>query len=515
MTTETASRRAPSLVARGVSKSFAGNVALDSVDLTIAAGEIHALLGENGSGKSTLIKILAGYHAPDPDAEVWVGGQPLTPDSAKSSYARGCRFVHQDLGLVEWMSIADNLALVAGFPSRFGTVLRSELRRDAHRDLARVGLDLDPDRLVRSLSPAERTGVAVARALREDRDTPAALLVLDEPTATLPDVEVHRLLDIVRKVAASGVGVLYVTHRLDEVFEIAHSITVLRDGARVACVPVTEVDRATLITLLVGTEFDDVHGESADLAPTALSPLLVAENLCADHINDVTFEVGSGEILGIAGITGSGREHLLSAVFGGRPRHGGRVRIRESVLPPAAPARAMDAGVAYIPADRKTHGAFLDLTVRENVSIGDLQPFWRTWFLSKQRECAEVDRWTRRLGVRPAHAARMPFSSLSGGNQQKVAFAKWLRLGPAVLLIDEPTQGVDVGAKAEIHGEILQTARNGAGIAISSADTDELAALCQRVIVLSDGRVVAHLSGLRVTAQEISHACLAAYERKQ
>jgi ribose transport system ATP-binding protein len=473
------------------------------------------LLGENGSGKSTLIKILSGYHEPDPGAEVLIGGEPLDLHSPESSYARGCRFVHQDLGLVDSCSIADNLALVAGFPCRLGTVRGGELRRSARRDLARVGLDLDPDRLVASLSPAERTGVAVARALREDPRTPVALLVLDEPTATLPDAEVHRLLSIVRTIAASGVGILYVTHRLDEVFEIASSITVLRDGVRVARVPVTDVDRAGLITLLVGSEFDDVQAESAHLPAEGDRPLLVAQDLYAETIDGVSLDIRSGDVLGIAGITGSGRESLLSVLFGGRPRHGGQVRVDGIVLRSGAPAGAMRAGIAYVPADRKRQGGFFDLTTRENVSISDLRPFWRFPRLSKRRERAEVGAWTARLDVRPASAARMPMSALSGGNQQKVMFAKWLRREPTVLLLDEPTQGVDVGAKAELHREILRAAREGAGIAISSSDTDELAALCHRVLVLSEGRVVAYLTGSRVTAAEISRACLASNDRSR
>ncbi|MDQ1463415.1 MAG: ribose transport system ATP-binding protein [Actinomycetota bacterium] len=510
---ETASRRVPALVARGVSKTFAGTTVLRSVDLTIAAGEIHAVLGENGSGKSTLIKILSGYHDPDPGAEVSVNGELLAFRSPESSYAHGCRFVHQDLGLVDSASVADNLAFVSGFPCRFGTVRQSELHRTARRDLARVGLDLDPGRLVSTLSPAERTGVAVCRALRDDPTSPVALLVLDEPTATLPETEVHRLLDIVRTVAASGVGILYVTHRLDEVFDIATSITVLRDGARVALLPVTEIDRAGLITLLVGSEFDDVHAEASELPVEGRHPLLQVEDVHTDSLHGVSLDIRPGDVLGIAGITGSGRESLLSVLFGGQPRHAGQIRVHGTPLPPAAPARSMQAGIAYLPADRKTHGAFLDLTTRENVSISDLRPFWGSPVLSRRRERDEVRGWLERLDVRPAGADRMPLATLSGGNQQKVLFAKWLRRAPTVLLLDEPTQGVDVGAKAELHREILRAAREGAGVAVSSSDTDELAALCHRVIVLSEGRVAAHLTGSRVTASEISRACLATTDR--
>jgi ribose transport system ATP-binding protein len=324
---------------------------------------------------------------------------------------------------------------------------------------------------------------------------------------------VHRLLAIARTVAASGVGILYVTHRLDEVFEIASSITVLRDGVRVARVPVSDVDRAGLITLLVGSEFDDVQAESADLPVEGNDALLVAEDLYADALEGVSLDVRSGDVLGIAGITGSGRESLLSVLFGGRPRHAGQVHVGGTLLPSSTPARAMKAGIAYVPSDRKRQGGFLDLTTRENVSISNLRPFWRWPVLSKRRERAEVGAWTQRLDVRPAAAARMPMSALSGGNQQKVMFAKWLRRDPKVLLLDEPTQGVDVGAKAELHREILRAARAGAGVAISSSDADELAALCHRVLVLSNGRVVAHLTGARVTAAEISRACLVSDDR--
>ena len=506
-------REPTALAVRGVSKTFTGTAALTSFDLTIAAGEVHALVGENGSGKSTVIKILSGYHQPDPGGEVLVRERPLDFGSPDASYSHGCRFVHQDLGLIDASSVADNLAIVAGFPCRLGTVRRKELRSGARRDLARVGLDIDPDRLVATLSPAERTGVAVARALHEDPSHPVALLVLDEPTATLPDREVERLLGIVRAVAARGVGVLYVTHRLDEVFQIADTITVLRDGHRVANLPACDVDRAGLITLLIGSELDDVHAVSAELPPEHDAPLLVAEGIEALHINGVSLEIRPGDVVGIAGITGSGRESLLSVFFGAQRRTAGRVIVQGALLPSGHPARAMKAGVAYIPADRKTLGCFVDLTTEENVSISDLRRLWRWPWLSHKRERAEVSEWIERLDIRPGAAAAMPLSALSGGNQQKVLFAKWLRRTPKLLLMDEPTQGVDVGAKADLHLEILRAARDGAGVAISSSDTDELAALCHRILVLRDGRVVAHLTGSRVTAAEISRACLATDER--
>jgi ribose transport system ATP-binding protein len=513
MSTGMTPHRRPALAVRDLSKTFTGTAALISLDLTVSDGEVHALLGENGSGKSTFIKILSGYHQPDPGGEVLVRGKPLEFGSAESSYTLGCRFVHQDLGLIDSSSVADNLAFVAGFPRRWGTVRQGDLNRSARTDLTRVGLDLDPGRLVETLSPAERTGVAVARALREDPATPAALLVLDEPTAALPESEVERLLAIVRTVASSGIGVVYVTHRLDEVFQVADRITVLRDGRRVAQLPVSDVNHAGLVTLLVGSELDDAHAAASRLPAGQAAPVLVAADIVADTIDGVSLEVHPGDVLGIAGITGSGRESLLPVLFGASPRYAGTVSVSGMLLPAFRPAYSMKAGLAYLPADRKAKGGFLDLTTQENVSVSDLRPIWRWPVLSVKRERAEVGTWIRRLQVRPAAgAARMPLTALSGGNQQKVLFAKWLRRLPPLLLIDEPTQGVDIGAKADLHLEILNAAREGAGVVISSADTDELAALCTRVIVLREGRVAAHLTGRRLTAAEISRACLANHD---
>ncbi|HEY3735465.1 MAG TPA: sugar ABC transporter ATP-binding protein [Streptosporangiaceae bacterium] len=507
------SHRHPALAVRGVSKTFFGNPAVTSFDLTIAAGEIHALLGENGSGKSTVIKILSGYHRPDHGSEILINGKVLELGSPDSSYALGARFVHQELGLIQSLSIADNLAFMAGFPCRLGTVRQPELRRAARRDLARVGLELDPETKVAALTPAERTGVAVARALRDDPASPVSLLVLDEPTATLPEAEVERLLTIVRTVAAAGVGVLYVTHRLEEVFQVASALTVLRDGIRQAQVPVAAVDRAELIGLLVGSEFDDLHAASVRLPPQRAEAVLVADRVSGGPIGDVSLEAHPGDVIGIAGITGSGRESLLAMLFGAQPRQSGTVRIAGIPLAAFRPDLAMKAGLAFLPADRKSQGSFPGLTTRENISIGDLAPLWRWPALSRRREQAEVGHWMERLSIRPRSAAGQPLLTLSGGNQQKTLFAKWLRREPRILLLDEPTQGVDIGAKADLHNELLSAARRGAGIVVSSADTEELAALCQQVLVLREGRVAARLTGSQVTARSISRACLGADER--
>jgi ribose transport system ATP-binding protein len=511
---ETAPRHdALALAARGISKTFGATRVLEDFEVTIERGQVHALLGENGSGKSTVIKILSGYHQPDEGAEILIAGEPLEFGSSTSSYARGCRFVHQDLGLIDTSTVADNLAFVAGFPSKLGTVQRRALLRRATEDLARVDLDIDPRRPVATLSPAERTGVAVARALREDLAAPAALLVLDEPTATLPEAEVERLIAIVHRAARGGVGVLYVTHRLGEVFDIADRITVLRDGHRVAELPVGEVDRAGLITLLVGSELEEVRSASDELPSEHGEPLMRATDVVTETLAGVSVQLRPGDVVGVAGITGSGRDSLLSTLFSAHPRLSGSVTAAASgTREITSPARAMKAGIAYLPADRKTSGGFLDLTSTENISVADLAPLWRWPSISRKTERRDAGGWIQRLGVRPETAAALPLGALSGGNQQKVLFGKWLRRTPKVLLIDEPTQGVDIGAKADLHLEVLKAAAAGAAVLISSADNDELAALCHRVLVMRQGRIVASLSGSRLTVSEISRACLGVEE---
>ncbi|MCW2761476.1 MAG: Monosaccharide-transporting ATPase [Marmoricola sp.] len=500
----------PALAARNLSKTFNAVTVLSSVDLTIAPGEIHALLGENGSGKSTFIKILAGYHKPDAGGELLIDGQEVSLGSADSAYSAGCRFVHQDLGLVETSSVLDNLFLNRGFPSRWGTISGREARRLAREQLARVGLTVDPRTPVAALSPALKTGVAVARALLVDESVTAKLLVLDEPTATLPDNEVRHLLEIVRRVAGQGIGVLYVTHRLDEVFQLAHNVTVLRDGRKAATEPVTALDRKRLINLLVGREFEEIHAVAETLHEEKGAAVLEVEGLHAGVVRGISFTCHPGVVVGIAGITGSGRETLLGSLFGAHRREAGTVQVDGTAVAALKPARAMKAGVAYLPPDRKALGGFMDFTARENLTLCDLSPFWGRLHLHRRREVAEARDWFERLEVRPAGGHNQLLATFSGGNQQKVLFGKWLRRHPKVLLLDEPTQGVDVGAKAGLHRLLLGAAEGGAVVVVSSSDVDELAALCHRVIVLRDGQVAADLSGGAVSVANIARECLGA-----
>jgi ribose transport system ATP-binding protein len=497
----------PLLSVETLTKSFVGKPVLSALDLTVERGEVHALLGENGSGKSTLIKILSGYHTPDAGGRVRVDDEELSFGSPAASFAAGLRFVHQDLGLIDTETVADNLALSAGFPTLLGTVRRRSARRLAQSDLARVDLDVDPDAIVGKLSPAQRSGVAIARALRSSRDVPVRLLVLDEPTAALPQAEVKHLLSMIRSVTAAGVGVLYVTHRLDEVFSIANRVTVLRDGHRQATVATNDIDRNGLVMLLIGTELEEVKRASAEVHVSTGEVRLTVRDLHAQGVDGVSFDVHPGDIVGVAGITGSGRESLLAAVFGAHPRSAGTVTVTDAAVRPARPDLSCAAGMAYVPPDRKSLAAIMGLSARENLSLSNLRPFWRHGLISRRIERAETKRWFDRLAVRPS-VFDQPLATFSGGNQQKIVMAKWLRRRPSVLLLDEPTQGVDIAAKAQLHREIIAAASAGCAVVISSSDVDELVALCHRVLVLRNGRLIEHLVNGAVTVRAVTQAIL-------
>jgi ribose transport system ATP-binding protein len=496
------SAASPGLEVRGLSKTFPAGKVLEGVTIEIAAGEVLALIGENGSGKSTLIKILSGYHAPDPGAVVRVGGADLAFGSPALSHQAGLRFVHQDLGLIDNLSVADNLSLPMAFPRRFGTVRSRELYQRTRDELAGVGLTTDPRARVASLSPARRSAVAVARALREEPTAPARVLVLDEPTATLPLAEVRLLLDTVRAVAARGVAVLYVTHRLDEVFEVASRVTVLRNGAVSATMPTAGLDHAALVAALVGREFETVHDASGRIRRAASAPVLEVAGLRGTELDGVSFSVAEGEIVGIAGITGSGRESVLLSVFGGTRAAGAR-RVGGVELGTGGPGASLARGVAYLPPDRKTQGGVMAMTALENMMLSDHRTHWRFPRVRRKAELTEFGRWSQELDLRPGNAARRPFALFSGGNQQKILLARCLRGQPKVLLLDEPTQGVDIGAKEIIHHRVVEAASRGAAVAVTSSDVDELVALCHRVLVLRAGRVVGELTGDAISAATI------------
>jgi len=499
----------PALDVVGVSKSFTRTRALADFSLSIAPGEVHALLGQNGSGKSTLIKVLSGYHEPDAGGVVRVGGEELHFGAPVHSYRLGCRVVQQDLGLVPGLSVLDNMALTSGFPTLAGTIRPRASLEQARADLRKLNLEIDPRTPVSKLTASQRTGVAVARALRDDPDHPPRLLILDEPTATLPVDEVDSLLSMVERMASTGVGVLYVTHHLGEVFRVGHRLSVLRDGVVVGSGPVSAFDHASLVDMLVGAVLAQEESEARaerSLGPaTGQAPaVLEVSDLRGGVVAGVSLTVAAGEIVGIAGLQGSGRDDLLPRVFGSAPRTGGSVRVAGEELRDGRPDLAIGRGVAYLAPDRKTSGGVMNMTARENLTMPDLSPFWKGLRLRRKLERQRTIEWFQRLDVRPGTAYEQELAIFSGGNQQKILFGKWLSQGPTVFLLDEPTQGVDVGAKADLHRELRAAAAEGAAVVVSSSDLEELADLCHRVLVLIDGRIASELTGAEVTEAQIT-----------
>lgn len=498
----------PALEIRNLSKTFSGQVVLDRVDLVLGEAEVHALVGQNGSGKSTLIKVLAGYHQPDPGASASVAGRPLQLGSVSAAHDAGIRFVHQDLGLVLELSIVENLMLTRPYPRAFpGRIRWREARRLAARMLARVGLETDVRRPVGELGLADRTGVAIARAL-PDPALGRAVLVLDEPTASLPADEVERLLATIRRLREVGHSILLVSHHLDEVLDVADQITVLRDGRRVASTAGAGVDQDGLTRLIVGHDLTISTGREEAVASTEAG-VLHLDGVAGGTVQSVSVMVRRGEIVGIAGLTGSGREALGAMVSGRLPRTGG-VLVDGSAVAPADPSAALAAGLAFVPGERARYGTFASMTVRHNMTMGSLRRHARRGRIDARAERREVAGWIDELGI-VTRGADAPITSLSGGNQQKVLVARALRLEPKALVLDDPTAGIDIKAREAVHQIIERSTESGLAVLLVSTDSAELARLCDRVLVLSHGRVTREIRrGSGLSPEVIDHAQVAA-----
>ena len=472
------------LTITNLSKTFGGTEALRNVDFDVRVGEIHALVGQNGSGKSTLIKILAGYHLPDRGGTAAVEGNDLELGNAGESASSGLRFVHQDLGLVPALGALDNLALGRGYKKRRGGTINWPAEAQAGREaLAELGYDFDLKIPVDRLSASERTGVAIARALESGGD--AKVLFLDEPTASLPAAEAERLFDVVRAVADRGVGVVYVSHRFQEVMVLSDRVSVLRDGLRVATERTAELEEARLVELTVGRVIVPSTHDDTGRNHASGNPLLEAKNLTAEVVTGLDLAIYPGEIVGIAGVTGSGREEVAGMLFGAIPR-GGTVTLAGSELPGFRPGESQRRGMAFVPAERLRKAAFLDMTLRENLLISNLAPVFGPLGVKKTVELSESLKWLDKLEVVP-RATETRLVNLSGGNQQKVVLGRVLRLDPQVLVLDEPTQGVDVGAKDAIHQIVRDAANKGTAVLVASTESEELVTLCDRIIVLVGG----------------------------
>jgi ABC-type sugar transport system ATPase subunit len=493
----------PVLRLEHLSKTFGGTRALRDVALEIGPGEIHALVGQNGCGKSTLIKTLAGYHHADPGALAWLDGEPFDLSSASGARHDRLRFVHQDLGLVNELSAVDNLALSRGYArTRLGSIDWAEQERTARALIGRFGVDLDVHRPLTYATPVERTVVAIAAAL--EGWSGGGVLVLDEPTAMLPHAEVDKLLEIVREVRRGGTSVLYVSHRMDEIFELADRVTVLRGGRLIGTRDVADLTPQSLATMMVGEDVDiSIRPDAADAARPAL---LEVRDLRAGVLDGVSFDLGRGEVLGIAGLPGSGRETLPYAVAGAWDGPAsGTLRL---------PAQSEDwtdvsadgAGrFPLVPANRTTEGVISAFSVKENLTLPLVDRLRGRAAISSAREGEFVAEWIDRLGIRTA-GADVPITTLSGGNQQKVVMARCLALGSSVLALCEPTAGVDIGTRIQLYELIAEQARAGIGVIVSSSDEGDLLGLCTRVLVLRRGVIAAELTGDDITEANLLHA---------
>jgi ribose transport system ATP-binding protein len=491
----------PALRATGLTKSFGPVTVLRDVSIAVDSGEIRALVGRNGSGKSTLVKILAGYHDPDPGSQLEIGVRAVSfPMSSADSQRYGLSFVHQDLGLIPEMSVVDNL-LIGRFAGRRGRIPWKRERARAREALSRLGVDVDPEAPVQSLRQVERALLAVARGLLRMPDG-GGVLVLDEPTAFLPADDVDRLFGAVREVRAGGAAVIYVSHRLAEVLDLADTVTVLRDGAHVITRPVSGLSKDDLIEQILGqrleTFYPAVRAAGGDV-------LLAAEHLEGRTVRDLSLSLHAGEILGVTGINGAGYDELPYLLYGDPPATRGTIRIRGEEMKAASmtPRRAIGYRVALLPADRQTSSGAQDMSVLHNVSLPVVHRFYRHGLLQHREERQKMYELIDEHTVTPPDVGLI-LRQLSGGNQQKALLAKWLQVEPEILLLHEPTQGVDVGSKQQIFSRIEAVAERGTGVVIASGEYGDLANLCHRVVVLRDGYVVSTLHRSELTEDRIA-----------
>jgi ribose transport system ATP-binding protein len=462
----------------GIKKYFGGLAALKGVDFQLRAGEVHALLGENGAGKSTMMGVLSGKLVPDGGTIVF-DGKPVRFGSPRDAIECGVEMIHQEMALAPDLSVAENIFL-GTLPA---AIAWGALRRKARALIERLGFAIDPAARVGDLTVAHQQVVEIAKALSRK----ARVIVFDEPTAVLAARDAQQLLRIIRELSASGVGVVYISHRLDEVLAISDRMTVMKDGTYVGTVTPQEAGINDLIRMMVGRPLSALYGTriSHDLGPEVLR----VEHLSAGtRVKDVSFSLRAGEILGLGGLVGAGRTEVARLIFGADKRDAGRILVKGEEKAIRNPGQAVAAGIGLVPEDRKHQGVVLDMSIRVNTTMARMAPVVRAGFIRWAKERATVMRIAQSLRLKMA-GPEAPASSLSGGNQQKVVLAKWLHVDGAVIILDEPTRGVDVGAKTEIYGIIHRLAAEGRAVIVISSEHQELFALCDRVLVMGEGRL--------------------------
>ncbi|SLN76497.1 sugar ABC transporter ATP-binding protein [Ruegeria meonggei] len=483
----------------GIKKHFGGTYALRDVSLNIERGEIVALLGENGAGKSTLIKILGGIHKAD-DGRVLIDGHPYEHRPGGFGERQSVAFIHQDLGMIEWMTVAENIALALGYSRKKGLINWTTVDEFAQQALDKVGCEFDPTTRVQDLSRTEKSLVAIARALAVDCD----YLVLDEPTASLPADEVERLFEALRPLKEQGVGMIYVSHRLDEIFQIADRVAVLRDGELVGLRSIDHTTPEELVYMIVGRKTRQVIKPDTPLGEIVLQ----VTDLNMDAAHNVSFQLQSNEIVGLVGLRGAGHENVSRALFGAEV-FDGQIVLRGEIPDLTSPQAAMASGIGLVARDRTEESVAMSLTIRENTFLNPAA-IGRTLlsFMSHRSEAESAARIGADVALSPNDQS-MTIESLSGGNQQKVVIGRWLETKRKLLICEDPTAGVDVGAKAEIYALLNRAMEDGVGIIVVSTDFEEVAAICHRAIVFSQGQIVQELTGTELTTENLIQAASA------
>ncbi len=487
----------------GVSKSFPGVKALDDVHLEVRAGEILGLVGENGAGKSTLMKILSGVYTMD-DGKLFLEGKGVTITDPHQAQRLGITIIYQEFNLMPNLTVAENV-FIGREPNTAGFVRWAKLQRRTKEFTDKLGIDLPPTAVVRTLSVAQQQMVEIAKAL----SIKARIIIMDEPTSAITEREVAHLFTIMRTLKAQGLGIIFISHRLEEVFEIADRVTVLRDGRYIDTVSTGEATIDQVIHMMVGRELSDLFQKSAGVLDSdvvlrveGISRTGTVRDPHATVLDDISFELRQGEILGLAGLVGAGRTELARAIFGADRRDSGRLYTDGELVDIHSPRDAILHGMGFVPEDRKEQALFLSLAVRENISLPSLPRLVRYGFVQLNEERQLVSDFVQTLSIRTPSLEQV-ILNLSGGNQQKVVIAKWLALAPKILIMDEPTRGIDVGAKAEVHSLMNELASRGVGIIMISSELPEILGMSDRVLVMREGRLAGELSREEATPEKI------------